>query len=138
MPRVLGARSDSLRTTESQKLLNFGFQAYDTRRIYAKGQPVGEAEVFKGTQRTAKLGFDHDVWLTLPRERFEGLKAVLQTRQPFVAPFSAGQKAGIMKIMRDQATVAEFPVVALEDVPVAGFLSRGYDTLRLMLRHDTP
>ena len=135
---VMGARTESLRVTESQKLLNFGFQAYETRKLYAKGQPVGEAEVFKGTQRTAKLGFDHDVWLTLPRDRFEGLKAVLQTRQPFVAPFSAGQKAGIMKIMRDKTTLAELPVVALEDVPVAGFLSRGYDTLRLMLRHDTP
>ena len=135
---VMGARSESLRVTESQKLLNFGFQAYDTRKLYAKGQPVGEAEIFKGTQRTAKLGFDHDVWLTLPRDRFDGLKAVLQTQQPFVAPFSAGQKAGIMKIMRDNTTVAELPVVALEDVPVAGFLSRGYDTLRLMLRHDKP
>ena len=135
---VMGARTESLRVTESQKLLNFGFQAYETRKLYAKGQPVGEAEVFKGTQRSARLGFDHDVWLTLPRERFDGLKAVLQTRQPFVAPFSAGQKAGIMTIMRDQTTVAQFPVVALEDVPVAGFLSRGYDTPRLMLRHDTP
>src|SRR5512142_2709402 len=54
---VMGARSESLRVTESQKLLNFGFQAYDTRKLYAKGQPVGEAEIFKGTQRTAKLGF---------------------------------------------------------------------------------
>ena len=135
---VMGARTESLRVTESQKLLNFGFQAYETRKLYAKGQPVGVAEIYKGTQASAKLGFDHDVWLTLPRDRFEGLKAVLQTQQPFVAPFSAGQKAGIMKIMRDHTTVAELPVVALEDVPVAGFLSRGYDTLRLMLRHDTP
>ena len=135
---VMGARTESLRVTESEKLLNFGFQAYETRRLYAKGQAVGEAEIFKGTQRTAKLGFDHDVWLTLPRDRFEGLRAELQTRQPFVAPFSAGQKAGIMRIMRDHSLVAELPVVALEDVPVAGFLSRGYDTLRLMLRHDKP
>jgi D-alanyl-D-alanine carboxypeptidase (penicillin-binding protein 5/6) len=135
---VMGAQSESLRVTEGQKLLNFGFQAYETRKLYAKGQPVGEAEVFKGTQPTARLGFDHDVWLTLPRDRFEGLKAVLQTRQPFVAPLAAGQKAGIMKIMRDKTAVADLPVIALEDVPVAGFLSRGWDTLRLMLRHENP
>jgi len=135
---VLGAQSESLRVTESQRLLNFGFQAYDTRRLYARGQAVGEAEVFKGTQRTAKLGFDHDVWLTLPRDSFDNLRAVLETRQPFVAPLAGGQKAGIMKVMRDTTTVAELPVIALEDVPVAGFLSRGWDTLRLMLRHDTP
>jgi D-alanyl-D-alanine carboxypeptidase (penicillin-binding protein 5/6) len=84
----------------------------------------------------APLGFERDVWLTLPRDRFGGLTAVVETRQPFLAPLAAGQKAGIMKIMRDNAAVAEFPVVALEEVPVAGFLSRGWDTLKLLLRND--
>ena len=131
---VLGAQSDTLRTSESQKLLNFGFQAYETRRLYKKGEPVASPAVFKGTKDEVALGFDRDVWLTLPRDRFAGLAAVLETRQPFVAPLAAGQKAGIMKLMRDNAPVAEFPVVALEEVPVAGFLSRGWDTLRLLFR----
>jgi D-alanyl-D-alanine carboxypeptidase (penicillin-binding protein 5/6) len=59
---------------------------------------------------------------------------VLETQQPFVAPLAAGQKAGIMKLMREQSTLAEIPVVALEEVPVAGFLSRGWDTLKLLFR----
>ncbi len=133
---VLGARSDALRAAEGQKLLNFGFQAYETRRLYRRGEPVATPVVYKGTRATFPLGFDRDVWLTLPRERFTGIRAVLQTRQPFVAPLAAGQKAGIMKLMRDQVCVAEFPVVALEDVPIAGFLSRGWDTLKLLLRPD--
>jgi serine-type D-Ala-D-Ala carboxypeptidase (penicillin-binding protein 5/6) len=131
---VMGAQSDALRTAETQKLLNFGFQAYETRRLYRKGEPVATPAIFKGTKREVRLGFDRDIWITLPRERFTGLAAVVETRQPFVAPLAAGQKAGIMKIMRDNVPVAEFPVVALEDVPVAGFLSRGWDTLRLLLR----
>jgi D-alanyl-D-alanine carboxypeptidase (penicillin-binding protein 5/6) len=131
---VLGAQSDTLRTTESQKLLNFAFQAFETRRLYRKGEAVAAPEVFKGTKSAISLGFDRDVWLTLPRERFAGISAALETRQPFVAPFSAGQKAGIMKLTRDRAPVAEFPVVALEEVPVGGFLSRGWDTLRLIFR----
>jgi len=134
---VLGADSDTLRTTESQKLLNFGFQAYDTRRVYEKGRPVAQVEIYKGTRSRVDLGFAHDVWLTLPRDGFSGIRAVLQTRQPFVAPLAAGEKAGIMKLMRDNAPVAQIPVVALEDVPVAGFLSRGWDTLRL-LAHSSP
>ena len=129
---LLGAQSDTLRTTESQKLLNFGFQSYETRRLYKRGEAVATPAVYKGTHSTARLGFDRDVWLTLPRERFANLKAVLETRQPFVAPLAAGQKAGIMKLMRDNAPLAEFPVVALEEVPVAGFLSRGWDTLKLL------
>jgi D-alanyl-D-alanine carboxypeptidase (penicillin-binding protein 5/6) len=131
---VLGTQSESLRTSESQKLLNFGFQAYETRRLFTRGQAVAQPEIFKGTRATAPVGFAQDVWLTLPRERFEGLKAYVETSQPFVAPLAAGQKAGIMKLMRDTATVAEIPVIALEEVPVAGFLSRGWDTLRLMFR----
>jgi len=128
---VLGAQSDGLRTSESQKLLNFGFQAYETRLLYRKGEAIGSSGVFRGTQSRVSLGFDHDIWLTLPRDRFTGLEAQLETRQPFVAPLAAGQKAGIIKLTRDNAPIAEYPVVALEDVPVGGFLSRGWDTLRL-------
>ncbi|MEP7069340.1 MAG: D-alanyl-D-alanine carboxypeptidase family protein [Usitatibacter sp.] len=131
---VLGTQSDTARTTESQKLLNFGFQAYETRLLYRKGQAIASPEILKGTRNAVPLGFDRDIWLTLPRERFTGLSGVLETRQPFVAPLAAGQKAGIIKITRDNAPVAEYPVVALEEVPVAGFLSRGWDTLRLMFR----
>jgi len=64
---VLGAQSDTVRTSESQKLLNFGFQAYDTRRLYKKGDTVATPPVYKGTSPTARLGFDRDIWLTLPR-----------------------------------------------------------------------
>lgn len=131
---VLGAQSETLRATESQKLLNFAYQAYDTRRLYARGQAIAEPEVFKGTRATVRLGFDRDVWVTLPRDRFDNLKAVLETRQPFVAPLGAGEKAGIMKLTRDNTTLAEVPVVALDEVPVAGFLSRGWDTLRLLFK----
>ena len=129
---VLGAQTDALRTSETQKLLNFGFQSWETRRLYRRGERVATPAVYKGTVDTVGLGFDRDVWLTLPRERFDGLKAVLETRQPFVAPLAAGEKAGIMKLTREGAPVAELPVVALEDVPVAGFLSRGWDTLKLI------
>ena len=131
---LLGAQSDTLRTTETQKLLNFGFQAYETRRLYQRGQAVATPEIYKGTHSTARLGFDRDVWITLPREKFTGLAAVLETRQPFVAPLAAGEKAGIMKLTRERAPLAEIPVVALEDVPVAGFLSRGWDSLRLLFQ----
>jgi serine-type D-Ala-D-Ala carboxypeptidase (penicillin-binding protein 5/6) len=131
---VMGAQSDALRMSENQKLLNFGFLAYDTQRLYRKGEVVANPEIFKGTSATVRLGFDRDVWLTLPRDRFQGIKAQLQTVQPFVAPYSRGQKAGIMKLARDNAAVAEIAVVALEDVPVAGFLSRGWDTIRLLFR----
>ncbi|MEP7259899.1 MAG: D-alanyl-D-alanine carboxypeptidase family protein [Usitatibacter sp.] len=129
---LLGAQSDTLRTTETQKLLNFGFLAYETRRLYSRGQSVATPTIYKGTSSTVHLGFDRDVWVTMPRGKFTGIAAKLETREPFVAPLAAGDKAGIMKLSRDNAPLAEFPVVALDDVPVAGFLSRGWDSLKLI------
>ncbi len=129
---LLGAQSDTLRTTETQKLLNFGFLAYETRRLYSRGQSVATPTIYKGTSSTVRLGFDRDVWVTMPRGKFTGIAAKLETREPFVAPLAAGDKAGIMKLSRDNAPLVEFPVVALDDVPVAGFLSRGWDSLKLI------
>lgn len=131
---VLGTASDAARTQESQKLLNFGYQFFDSQRLYKKGQPIATPEIFKGTQSTVKLGFDRDIWLTLPRDKFQGLAATLTTTQPLIAPLGIGQKAGIMKLIKNDKLVAEIPVVALEDVPVAGFLGRGWDAIRLMFK----
>ncbi len=131
---VMGAQSDALRMSENQKLLNFGFLAWDTQRVYKKGDVVATPAIYKGTAATLRVGFEADLWLTLPRERFQGLKAQLQMEQPFMAPYSRGQKAGIIRLTRDNAAIAEVPVVALEDVPVAGFLSRGWDTIRLLFK----
>ena len=129
---VLGTASDAARTQESQKLLNYGFLMFDAQKLYEKNVPIATPAIFKGTQNTVKLGFDKDIWLTLPKDKFSGLKATLTTTQPLLAPLQAGQKAGIMKLMRDDKVVTEIPVVALEDVKVAGFLGRGWDAIRLM------
>ncbi|MBC7625066.1 MAG: D-alanyl-D-alanine carboxypeptidase [Aeromicrobium sp.] len=131
---VLGTNSDTARTQESQKLLNYGYQMFDSQRMYTKGQAIATPEIFKGTQNTIKLGFDRDVWLTLPKDKFTGISATLSTTQPLLAPLQPGQKAGIMKLVRDGKTIAEIPVVALEDVKVAGFLGRGWDAIRLMFK----
>jgi len=131
---VLGASSDVVRAQEGQKLLNHGYRVFDAQRLYKKGDVIATPEIFKGTQNTIKLGFDRDIWLTLPREKFQGLKATLVTSQPLIAPYSAGQKVGIMKLTKDDKPVAEVAVVALEAVPVAGVLGRGWDAIRLMFK----
>jgi D-alanyl-D-alanine carboxypeptidase (penicillin-binding protein 5/6) len=131
---VLGTTSDIARTQESQKLLNYGYQMFGSQRMYTKGQAIATPEIFKGTQNTIKLGFDRDIWLTLPKDKFTGISATLSTTQPLLAPLQPGQKAGIMKLVRDGKPFAEIPVVALEDVKVAGFLGRGWDAIRLMFK----
>ena len=131
---LLGTNSETARAQEGQKLLNYGYQFFDSQRLYKKGDAVATPEIFKGAQNTIKLGFDRDIWFTLPKDKFVGLKATLTTTQPLLAPLRSGEKAGIMKLTKDDKLVAEIPVVALEDVPVAGLLGRGWDAIRLLFR----
>jgi D-alanyl-D-alanine carboxypeptidase (penicillin-binding protein 5/6) len=131
---VLGANSESLRATESQKLLNFGFQFYDTVRLYEKNQAVSTVRVWKGSSNVVKAGFPYDLYLSVPKSLGEKLKASVETQQPLLAPVAAGQKIGIMRIELEGKPYGEYPVVALEDVPIAGILGRGWDSLRLLFK----
>lgn len=131
---VLGAASEAARAAESQKLLNYGFQFYDGMRLYAKNQPVATLRVFKGSANNVKAGFLSDLHLTLPRGQNEKLTATIESLQPLLAPISVGQRVGTLKVMLDGRAFRELPVVALENVPVAGVFGRGWDTLRLLFR----
>ncbi len=131
---VLGTNSDSARTTESQKLLNWGFQTFETQHLFQRNTPIKSLEVFKGATREVKAGFAEDVWMTHPVGESARLKQTLTTLQPIVAPVSAGQKLGTLEISYDGKPVATHELVALESVPVGNAFTRGWDTVRLMLK----
>ena len=131
---LLGANSEAARATESQKLLNFGFQFYDTAKLYDKNQAVSTVKVWKGSANTVKAGFTHDLFMSIPKGAAEKLKATVETQQPLLAPIAAGQKIGTLRVELDGKPYGEFPVVALEQVPLAGILGRGWDSLRLLFK----
>jgi D-alanyl-D-alanine carboxypeptidase (penicillin-binding protein 5/6) len=131
---VLGAASDAARAVESQKLLNHGFQAYDGVRLYAGRQTVTTMRVWKGETNTVKAGFTRDFYLALPKGGAEKLKATIDSLQPLLAPVRTGQRVATMKLSLNGKPYGEFPVVALEDVPLAGIFGRGWDTIRLIFQ----
>jgi D-alanyl-D-alanine carboxypeptidase (penicillin-binding protein 5/6) len=131
---VLGTSSESARATESQKLLNYGFQFYDTVRLYEKNQPVASVRIWKGAANDVSAGFLHDFYVSVPKGIGEKLKATVETQQPLVAPIASGQKLGVLRVELDGKPYGEFPVVALQEVPLAGVLGRGWDSLRLLLK----
>lgn len=131
---VLGADSEAARAAESQKLLNYGFQFYDTVRLYEKNQPVATLRIWKGAADTVKAGFAGDVYLTLPKGQAARLKASVESLQPLLAPIRAGQVVGTLKLTLDGKPYREMPVVALDSVPLAGILGRGWDSLRLLFK----
>jgi len=128
---VLGAKSDAVRAQESLKLLNFGFQAYDAVQMYAKDEAVSTLKVWKGKEKTLKAGFTEDFVMVVPKGFGERIKSELETQQPLIAPVTQGQVVGKMKVTLDGKPHGEFPVVALDAVPVAGIFGRAIDTMRL-------
>jgi len=131
---VLGTNSESGRATESQKLLNYGFQFYDTVRLYEKNHPVSTVKVWKGGANQVKAGFPYDMYLSIPKGVADKLKATVETQQPLLAPIAAGQKIGVLRVELEGKPYGEFPVVALEEVGIAGIFGRGWDSLRLLLK----
>jgi len=128
---VLGAASDNARAAESQKLLNYGFQAFDTVQLYAPGQPVSTLPVWKGAAKDVGAGFIVDRYLTLPKGKAGKLQLTMTATEPLVAPVAKGQRVGAVKVALDGAPVADLPLVALADVPAASFFGRAWDTVRL-------
>ena len=129
---VLGAKSDSVRTQESLKLLNFGFQFYEAAQLYAKGQTVSSLKVWKGAEKVVKAGFTKDLVLAVPTGYAARIKADLVSQQPLIAPVAAGQVVGTMKVSLDGKPFGDYPVVAIEAVPVAGIFGRAIDSIRLL------
>lgn len=129
---LLGAASDNLRAIESQKLLNFGFQHFDAARLYQKGQKVAKARIWKGTESHIEVGFDRDLFLSIPRGKLERLKATMEMRQPIIAPVSSGQRLGVLKLTLEGKPYAEFSLLALDNVALANVFSRGIDSIRLI------
>ena len=131
---VLGAASDAARASEAQKLLNYGFQAFDLVQLYPSEKPVSSLRVWKGEAKDVAAGFVADKYVTLPKGKAEKLALSMTATEPLLAPVTKGQPVGTVKISLEGNPVAEFPLVALADVPAANALGRAWDTVRLWFR----
>jgi D-alanyl-D-alanine carboxypeptidase (penicillin-binding protein 5/6) len=129
-----GATSDGNRTAESQKLLNWGFQNFDTVKLYSKGQAIQTPEVWKGSKSTVKIGFTNDVLVTVPKGVAQKMKPVLERKDPLVAPLAQNGRVGTLKMMVDGKPLLALPVVALEEVSEASVFGKAWDSMRLWMK----
>lgn len=131
---VLGTASEDARARESLSLLNWGFLAFDAVKLYDKGQAVSELKVYKGQSNIVRAGFDEDMVLSMPKGLAEKLKLAVESRQPLVAPIAKGSRVATLKLTLDGKPFGEYPVVALEEVPLAGIVGRTWDSIRLIFK----
>jgi len=129
---VLGTSSDRMRTRESQRLLNYGFNQFELLPLYKKEQPVSSIRIWKGTEKTVAIGSHSKLYVTIPIKQRKLLKAVLETQQPILAPINEGQVIATLKLKLDGKPYLDLPLVALENVELANVFSRGVDSIRLL------
>jgi D-alanyl-D-alanine carboxypeptidase (penicillin-binding protein 5/6) len=131
---VLGAANENARANESQKLLNWGYTAFEAVKLFDAGQAVVTPQVWKGKSPTLKLGRSTAIVVTVPAGSAAQIKTQVQRPDPLVAPFALGQAVGTLKVSIGTEPLAEIPLVALEAVEQAGVLGRAWDAVRLWIK----
>ena len=131
---VLGAASDTVRAQESLKLLNFGYQFFETVKLYSADEALSKFRVWKGKLNELPVGFLNDFALTVPKEAANKIQVSLESRQPLVAPLQRGQEVGTLTVAIDGKPLGQYPVVALQDAEVAGFFGRLWDAIVMFFK----
>lgn len=132
---VLGTASEKARANESQKLLNWGYTAYDAVKLFDADQPVATPAVWKGAANAVKIGREGGpIVVSVPSGSGGKLTTEVVRQDPLIAPIAKGQAMGTLKVKMGADTVAEVPLVALEAVEQAGFFGRLWDTIRLWIK----
>ena len=131
---VLGAASETARANESQKLLNWGFTAFDAVKLFDAGQPAATPPVWKGKAPTVALGRPEAIVVAVPAGSAAQVKTQVQRPDPLVAPVTKGQAVGTLKVTLAGQPLLDVPLVALDGVEQAGVLGRAWDALRLWIK----
>ncbi len=131
---VLGASSENARATESQKLLNWGYTAYDAVKLFEGGQAVVSPSVWKGRSHVLKLGRAQPIVVAVPAGMAGRIQTQVARPEPLVAPFNKGQNVGFLKVSLDQRPLVDVPLTVLETVEQAGFIGRAWDAVRLWVK----
>ena len=131
---VLGAASENARANESQKLLNWGYTAYEGVKLFDAGKAVATPKVWKGKTAELKLGSSTPIIVAVPSGLAGQVKTEVARPEPLIAPFKQGQRVATLKVKLGEQQLSEVPLVALEPVEEAGFLGRARDAMRLWIQ----
>ena len=132
---VMGANSREARAAESQKLLNWGYSAWDAVRLFEAGTPAVTVPVWKGSTPTAALGAASALVVAVPRGEGDKLRTLIERTDPLVAPLVKGQRVGkILVSTGNGVLLATVPLVVQVPVEQAGLLGRAWDSIRLWIK----
>ena len=128
---VLGSEGPTVRFTETEKLLDYGFRFFETQSVDDISQQV---PIYKSKKSSIKVGVEDSTYLTLPRNQFKYTTQTITLDKDLIAPISQGEIIGNLVISFSNETISKLPLIALEDAPESGFFARIVDTIKLLFR----
>ena len=128
---VLGTKNANARVDASQALLNYGFRFFETVQLYKAGQELAQGKVWKGEGEQIKLGIRDELFVTIPRGRYDDLDAQVEMRPELIAPIAEGEEVGQISIRLENDEITSRGLVALESVAEAGFFGRAWDGMSM-------
>ena len=128
---LLGTDSAKARADATQSILNWGFRFYETHRLYAAREPVTTARLWKGEPEVLDIGLAEDLWVTVPRGRYDQMQATLEVQTPLIAPLADGQAVGQLRVSLGDRMLAERELHSLGDAPEAGIVRRATHSVLL-------
>ena len=131
---VLGADSENARANEAQKLLNWGYTAFDAVKLFEAGQPVTTPKIWKGKAETVALGSPVPLVVAIPAGSAAQLKTQVVRPDPVVAPVAKGQTLGTLRVLRGEEPLLNVPLLALQGVDQASVLGQAWDAIRLWIK----
>ncbi len=130
---VMGTKSPAARANESQSLLNYGFQFYETNRLYQHHTQLKNVRVWGGADRNLALGLVNDLYVSIPRRQQRELKAVMAVNPIIMAPVTQENPYGSISVSFAGTLLATRPLVALNSIPAGNFFQRLYDKIMMIV-----
>ena len=130
---VAGLDSFNGRIAESVKFMDWGFRAWATKPLFAKGKRVDEAKVQLGDASTVGLVAPRNLAVTFPAGAASNMTMKVVYNGPVKAPIKAGQHIADLVVTTPETGAQTMPLVAETDVGEAGFFGRLWASLKSLL-----
>jgi D-alanyl-D-alanine carboxypeptidase (penicillin-binding protein 5/6) len=128
---VLKAPTSRSRVVASEALLNYGYRFFETHRIYGADEEITSVRVWKGSRENVALGLRNDLYVTIPRGRYDELEATMDLENQLVAPIESDQVIGLVTVSLEGEPPIERDLFPLESIPEGSLWQRAKDEVLL-------
>lgn len=131
---VMGSPSETARSDDSQRLLNYGFRFFETHELYKAGTPITMLPIYKGAVKSLEIGLNAPQFITIPNGQYQRLNILTKVPKYVEAPIKKGDKIGELIVKFDDTIIATQTLYALADAPKGGVITKAKDSVRLLFK----